>query len=135
MSADLTALLTIRAMGLDGEGQMTSRQWDEHCRDTPGLAEAWEKDPRNPRRKTMSEMPERIWAVATGNIAWWHDKPEDGSTEYVRADRIASNEGAALEMLRQVERWMSGYGTATQSEMRQKVRATMARAKGGTDDR
>lgn len=48
---DIAPLLTIRAMGLNGEGQMTSRQWEEHCTSTPGLAEAWEKDPRNPRNR------------------------------------------------------------------------------------
>ncbi|HEV2606881.1 MAG TPA: hypothetical protein VGT79_02755 [Xanthomonadaceae bacterium] len=38
-------------------------------------------------------------------------------------DRLL-NEGAAMAtMLTSVERWMSGYGTKTQGEMRQEVRA------------
>jgi hypothetical protein len=35
-----------------------------------------------------------------------------------------------LNQLRAVERWMSGYGTTTQSAMREKVRATIAKAEG-----
>ncbi len=53
-------LLTIRAMGLDGEGQMTSAQWDQHCKDTPGLAEAWDRDPRNPKNRNPSSPLRRL---------------------------------------------------------------------------
>lgn len=45
---DKRDLLTIRAMGLGSEGQMTHAQWEQHCADTPGLAEAWAVDARNP---------------------------------------------------------------------------------------
>jgi hypothetical protein len=31
-----------------------------------------------------------------------------------------------FEMLEQLERWMSGYGTVTQSEMRERVRKLIA---------
>lgn len=32
----------------------------------------------------------------------------------------------AIILLRQIERWMSGYGTATQPEMRERIRAYLA---------
>lgn len=37
-----------------------------------------------------------------------------------------------LKTLEQVERWMSGYGTATQSEMREVVRAAIAEHRGSS---
>ena len=36
----------------------------------------------------------------------------------------------AIDMLRQVERWMSGYGTTPQPEIRGRVRALLARLEG-----
>lgn len=50
MDKPTSDLLTIRAMGLGAEGQMTAAQWEQHCSDTPGLKEAWERDARNPGR-------------------------------------------------------------------------------------
>lgn len=50
-----------------------------------------------------------------------------------RAEANASLIAAApdmLETLEKVERWASGYGTATQSEMRQWVRTAIKKAKG-----
>lgn len=47
---DKRDLLTLRAMGLGAEGQMSATQWEQHCVDTPGLREAWERDARNPGR-------------------------------------------------------------------------------------
>lgn len=46
---------------------------------------------------------------------------------YVKAnpDRVPS----PADMLQRVERWMSGYGTKSQSEMRQDVRQVLARLK------
>lgn len=39
------------------------------------------------------------------------------------------HQGSLLTTLKRVERWASGYGTATQTEMRQWVREAIADAK------
>lgn len=62
MSApDFTHLLTIRAMGLGSEGQMTQAQWLQHCADTPGLEAAWEE-----RSRGREEMPAIAAHVVNG---------------------------------------------------------------------
>lgn len=44
-----------------------------------------------------------------------------------QAARLIAAAPDLLSELEAVERWMSGYGTATQGEMRQRVRATLAK--------
>lgn len=53
-----------------------------------------------------------------------HDQPAEANAALIAA---APDMLTALQM---VDRWASGYGTATQSEMRQWVRAAIAKAEG-----
>jgi len=68
----------------------------------------------------VAPMPERIWAWGNNKIAWWHDKPEYGATEYVRADLavLATTHQRTLEALERfmaiarAERWSDGSNPA-----------------------
>lgn len=51
-----------------------------------------------------------------------------GSFAYLPHAQLAAAAPDLLEVLRWVERWMSGYGTASKSEMREVVRSAIAKA-------
>jgi len=57
-------------------------------------------------------------------------RPDNGAPEpeEIEALRVLALEVQVLRgLLKQVERWMSGYGTTSQSEMRERVRAALRR--------
>jgi hypothetical protein len=94
-------------------------------RDQTGIAHVLEGDPATPI------CGGRAFSFGGG----FSTAQAGGAFECRRCRRVLNSRARKaapepLDMLRQVERWMSGYGTATQSEMRERVRAALTKAEG-----
>jgi len=80
----------------------------------------------------MTEWPkEDTWAVQARDAfqRLFPDAGEPTRAPLDKAKALAETTPDLLDMLAQVERWMSGYGTTPKRDMHQKVRAAIAEAK------
>ncbi|MCA0318196.1 MAG: hypothetical protein LCH88_09020 [Proteobacteria bacterium] len=126
MSDDIEPLLTIRAMGLGSEGQMTHAEWEQECARHPGLEAAWEE-----RFRGREEMPARIWACnGLYSPVRADDAPTPSAAEYVRADIADGLLEACRFVLKTilVKAEARGYYTAANAELLTELEFAIAKA-------
>ena len=80
-------------------------------------------------QKSISEPGRYVIKPVPGQVVAITDPANTKAQEKANASLIAAAPDL-LVALESVERWMSGYGTKSQSEMRQVVRAAIAAATG-----